>query len=86
MQVYNHVHASGPHSRYSVLDKAVPGYYIRRAEDGNVEVSAHDLNAGHPTSLHMSNARILCLFSVSIGPQAGGCGQLGAIGGLDDWD
>jgi pullulanase/glycogen debranching enzyme len=38
MQVYNHVYASGPRSKYSVLDKVVPGYYIRRSEDGQVEV------------------------------------------------
>ncbi len=34
--VYNHTFASGPHSRCSVLDKLVPGYYHRRAEDGDM--------------------------------------------------
>ncbi|KAG1679653.1 hypothetical protein FOA52_006170 [Chlamydomonas sp. UWO 241] len=34
--VYNHVYASGPHNKYSVLDKIVPGYYQRRMEDGEV--------------------------------------------------
>ena len=34
--VYNHVFASGPHSRFSVLDKIVPGYYLRRDETGAV--------------------------------------------------
>eukprot|EP00252_Welwitschia_mirabilis_P015406 TRINITY_DN3386_c0_g2_i1.p1 TRINITY_DN3386_c0_g2~~TRINITY_DN3386_c0_g2_i1.p1 ORF type:complete len:1084 (+),score=223.69 TRINITY_DN3386_c0_g2_i1:71-3253(+) len=38
--VYNHVHASGPHDRYSVLDKVVPGYYLRRNIDGLIENSA----------------------------------------------
>lgn len=34
--VYNHTFASGPTSRYSVLDKVVPGYYHRRSEGGRV--------------------------------------------------
>lgn len=34
--VYNHTFASGPFSRYSVLDKVVPGYYHRRHEDGTL--------------------------------------------------
>ncbi|EFJ43973.1 hypothetical protein VOLCADRAFT_118899, partial [Volvox carteri f. nagariensis] len=34
--VYNHTFASGPSSRYSVLDKIVPGYYHRRHEDGSM--------------------------------------------------
>jgi len=34
--VYNHTYASGPHSRYSVLDKLVPGYYHRLSEEGRV--------------------------------------------------
>lgn len=37
--VYNHTFASGL-DRYSVLDKAVPGYYHRRNEDGSVCDSA----------------------------------------------
>jgi len=34
--VYNHVFASGPHNKYSVMDKVVPGYYQRRHEDGAI--------------------------------------------------
>jgi len=32
--VYNHMYAAGPTSRYSVLDKVVPGYYHRYSEQG----------------------------------------------------
>ncbi|CAI7801488.1 unnamed protein product, partial [Closterium sp. NIES-54] len=38
--VYNHLYASGPHSPFSVLDKVVPGYYVRRDAEGRVESSA----------------------------------------------
>ena len=34
--VYNHVFGSGPHNRFAVLDKIVPGYYLRRDEAGRV--------------------------------------------------
>lgn len=37
--VYNHLHASGPNDKDSVLDKVVPGYYLRRNIDGLVENS-----------------------------------------------
>ncbi|GAB2222658.1 hypothetical protein Droror1_Dr00016778 [Drosera rotundifolia] len=37
--VYNHVHGSGPSDEFSVLDKVVPGYYLRRDGDGNIENS-----------------------------------------------
>ncbi|GAB4836395.1 Pullulanase 1, chloroplastic [Ancistrocladus abbreviatus] len=37
--VYNHVHASGPSDEDSVLDKIVPGYYLRRDTDGSIENS-----------------------------------------------
>lgn len=37
--VYNHTHASGPHTPKSVLDRCVPGYYHRRNADGNIEAS-----------------------------------------------
>ncbi|KAK2983756.1 hypothetical protein RJ640_022698 [Escallonia rubra] len=37
--VYNHVHASGPFDEKSVLDKIVPGYYLRRNTDGFIEHS-----------------------------------------------
>ncbi|XWS66234.1 hypothetical protein CRYUN_Cryun05aG0182100 [Craigia yunnanensis] len=38
--VYNHLHASGPFDKDSVLDKIVPGYYLRRNMDGFIENSA----------------------------------------------
>lgn len=37
--VYNHLHGSGPTGVHSVLDKVVPGYYLRRNKDGVVENS-----------------------------------------------
>ncbi|KAM6600703.1 hypothetical protein CsatA_020312 [Cannabis sativa] len=37
--VYNHLHASGPYDENSVLDKIVPGYYLRRNTDGFIENS-----------------------------------------------
>ncbi|XP_056846958.1 pullulanase 1, chloroplastic isoform X2 [Raphanus sativus] len=37
--VYNHLHANGPHNKDSVLDKIVPGYYLRRNNDGFIENS-----------------------------------------------
>ncbi|KAI3721876.1 hypothetical protein L2E82_32895 [Cichorium intybus] len=37
--VYNHLHASGPIDDDSVLDKIVPGYYLRRNTDGFIENS-----------------------------------------------
>ncbi|KAI3748562.1 hypothetical protein L6452_11718 [Arctium lappa] len=37
--VYNHLHGSGPISDNSVLDKIVPGYYLRRNADGFIENS-----------------------------------------------
>jgi len=37
--VFNHVFGSGPVGPHSVLDKCVPGYYLRRSEDGHVENS-----------------------------------------------
>ncbi|KAL2525900.1 Pullulanase 1 [Abeliophyllum distichum] len=37
--VYNHLHASGPYDENSVLDKIVPGYYLRRNVDGFIENS-----------------------------------------------
>ncbi|CAE7426435.1 SBE1, partial [Symbiodinium pilosum] len=37
--VFNHVFGSGPEGSHSVLDKCVPGYYLRRSEDGRVENS-----------------------------------------------
>ncbi|XP_021690510.2 pullulanase 1, chloroplastic isoform X2 [Hevea brasiliensis] len=37
--VYNHLHGSGPFDENSVLDKVVPGYYLRRNNDGFIENS-----------------------------------------------
>ncbi|XP_050385000.1 pullulanase 1, chloroplastic isoform X1 [Argentina anserina] len=37
--VYNHLHGSGPFDANSVLDKIVPGYYLRRNNDGFIENS-----------------------------------------------
>ncbi|TYI83723.1 hypothetical protein E1A91_D05G313300v1 [Gossypium mustelinum] len=37
--VYNHLHANGPFDKDSVLDKIVPGYYLRRNTDGFIENS-----------------------------------------------
>ncbi|XP_007010038.2 PREDICTED: pullulanase 1, chloroplastic isoform X1 [Theobroma cacao] len=37
--VYNHLHASGPFDKDSVLDKIVPGYHLRRNNDGFIENS-----------------------------------------------
>ncbi|XP_057979256.1 pullulanase 1, chloroplastic isoform X3 [Malania oleifera] len=38
--VYNHLHGSGPFDDNSVLDKIVPGYYLRRNTDGFIENSS----------------------------------------------
>ncbi|XP_038892369.1 pullulanase 1, chloroplastic [Benincasa hispida] len=37
--VYNHLHGHGPFDPNSVLDKIVPGYYLRRNADGFIENS-----------------------------------------------
>ncbi|KAE9589814.1 putative glycosidase [Lupinus albus] len=37
--VYNHLQGSGPIDEHSVLDKIVPGYYLRRNADGSIENS-----------------------------------------------
>ncbi|KAK4367082.1 hypothetical protein RND71_014962 [Anisodus tanguticus] len=37
--VYNHLHASGHFDDFSVLDKIVPGYFLRRNADGGIENS-----------------------------------------------
>ncbi|CAO2034210.1 unnamed protein product [Urochloa humidicola] len=38
--VYNHLYSSGPSAITSVLDKIVPGYYLRRDTNGQIENSA----------------------------------------------
>lgn len=42
--VYNHTFECGPESKYSVLDKVVPGYYHRSEENGEVCGSACGAN------------------------------------------
>ncbi|XP_057536245.1 pullulanase 1, chloroplastic [Amaranthus tricolor] len=37
--VYNHLNSSGPSDVNSVLDKIVPGYFLRRDADGSIESS-----------------------------------------------
>ncbi|CAL5209034.1 unnamed protein product [Lathyrus oleraceus] len=37
--VYNHLQGNGPFDEHSVLDKIVPGYYLRRNTDGFIENS-----------------------------------------------
>lgn len=37
--VYNHLNSSGPFDENSVLDKIVPGYYLRRDADGAIQNS-----------------------------------------------
>ncbi|XP_062156540.1 pullulanase 1, chloroplastic [Alnus glutinosa] len=37
--VYSHLHGNGPFDENSVLDKIVPGYYLRRNTDGFIENS-----------------------------------------------
>ncbi|XP_052200202.1 pullulanase 1, chloroplastic isoform X2 [Diospyros lotus] len=44
--VYNHLHGSGPIDENSVLDKIVPGYYLRLNTDGCIEHSACVNNTG----------------------------------------
>jgi len=38
--VYNHLYSSGPSAITSVLDKIVPGYYLRMDTNGQIENSA----------------------------------------------
>ncbi|KAJ8765887.1 hypothetical protein K2173_020403 [Erythroxylum novogranatense] len=42
--VYNHLYRSGPFDENSVLDKIVPGYYLRRNADGFIEHSTCENN------------------------------------------
>ena len=39
LTIATQVFGSGPVGPHSVLDKCVPGYYLRRSEDGHVENS-----------------------------------------------
>ncbi|KAI8468427.1 MAG: glycoside hydrolase superfamily [Monoraphidium minutum] len=54
--VYNHTFASGPHTRHSVLDKAVPGYYHRRMEDGEM---CHSTCCNNTASEHRMMLRLM---------------------------
>ncbi|KAL8052039.1 hypothetical protein ABFX02_06G187100 [Erythranthe guttata] len=49
--VYNHLHASGPNGDDSVLDKIVPGYYLRRNLDGLIENSTCTNNTASEHSM-----------------------------------
>ncbi|XP_073018670.1 pullulanase 1, chloroplastic isoform X2 [Primulina eburnea] len=54
--VYNHLYASGPHDKDSVLDKIVPGYYLRRNLDGLIE---HSTCMNNTASEHFMVERLI---------------------------
>ncbi|PIA37162.1 hypothetical protein AQUCO_03000024v1, partial [Aquilegia coerulea] len=54
--VYNHLHGSGPHDDNSVLDKVVPGYYLRRSTDGSIE---HSTCVNNTASEHFMVERLI---------------------------
>ncbi|XP_010067208.2 pullulanase 1, chloroplastic isoform X1 [Eucalyptus grandis] len=54
--VYNHLHASGPFDENSVLDKIVPGYYLRRNADGFIE---HSTCINNTASEHFMVERLI---------------------------
>ncbi|KAK3006114.1 hypothetical protein RJ639_016482 [Escallonia herrerae] len=54
--VYNHVHGSGPFDENSVLDKIVPGYYLRRNTDGFIE---HSTCVNNTASEHVMVERLI---------------------------
>ncbi|KAF6167691.1 hypothetical protein GIB67_017186 [Kingdonia uniflora] len=54
--VYNHLHGSGPHDENSVLDKVVPGYYLRRNADGCIE---HSTCVNNTASEHFMVERLI---------------------------
>lgn len=54
--VYNHLHASGPSDENSVLDKIVPGYYLRRNLDGFIE---HSTCTNNTASEHYMVERLI---------------------------
>ncbi|KAK4799461.1 hypothetical protein SAY86_024826 [Trapa natans] len=54
--VYNHLHGSGPHDVNSVLDKIVPGYYLRRNKDGCIE---HSTCVNNTASEHFMVERLI---------------------------
>ncbi|KAI4346471.1 hypothetical protein L6164_007365 [Bauhinia variegata] len=54
--VYNHVQGSGPFDEHSVLDKIVPGYYLRRNTDGFIE---HSTCMNNTASEHFMVERLI---------------------------
>ncbi|KAF9598351.1 hypothetical protein IFM89_027162 [Coptis chinensis] len=54
--VYNHLHGNGPHDDNSVLDKIVPGYYLRRSTDGSIE---HSTCVNNTASEHFMVERLI---------------------------
>ncbi|CAA6655438.1 unnamed protein product [Spirodela intermedia] len=54
--VYNHVSASGPQDEFSVLEKVVPGYYLRRNADGYIE---HSTCINNTASEHFMMERLI---------------------------
>ncbi|PQQ06704.1 pullulanase 1 chloroplastic [Prunus yedoensis var. nudiflora] len=54
--VYNHLHGSGPIDDNSVLDKIVPGYYLRRNADGFIE---HSTCVNNTASEHFMVERLI---------------------------
>ncbi|XP_028068840.1 pullulanase 1, chloroplastic isoform X3 [Camellia sinensis] len=54
--VYNHLHGSGPFDENSVLDKIVPGYYLRLNNDGCIE---HSTCVNNTASEHFMVERLI---------------------------
>ncbi|PSS35252.1 Pullulanase [Actinidia chinensis var. chinensis] len=54
--VYNHLHGSGPFDENSVLDKIVPGYYLRLNKDGCIE---HSTCVNNTASEHFMVERLI---------------------------
>lgn len=54
--VYNHLHGSGPIDDNSVLDKIVPGYYLRRNTNGYIE---HSTCVNNTASEHFMVERLI---------------------------
>ncbi|XAR52318.1 Limit dextrinase [Bertholletia excelsa] len=54
--VYNHLHGSGPFDESSVLDKIVPGYYLRLNTDGCIE---HSTCVNNTASEHFMVERLI---------------------------
>ncbi|KAH6784145.1 limit dextrinase [Perilla frutescens var. hirtella] len=54
--VYNHLQANGPYDENSVLDKIVPGYYLRRNLDGFIE---HSTCTNNTASEHYMVERLI---------------------------